>query len=75
MQDHLAVRLKPDEIDRIKAVQGELSTEWHPATISDALRALILAGLAVYEAKRKARDTPPPNPRRARSGKRRKRTE
>ncbi len=48
---HVAVRVDADVEARIEAVRVTLSTEWRPATQSDALRALLLAGLKALEKK------------------------
>ena len=48
-KDHVAVRLEHEVIARIDALAGPLSTEWHKATRSDALRAVILRGIARME--------------------------
>jgi len=46
---HTAIRLDPETAERIDALTPSLSTPWHKATRSDALRALIIAGLDVLE--------------------------
>jgi len=40
-----AVRLPPDIVERIDALRPCFSTEWHEATRTDVLRALILTKL------------------------------
>jgi hypothetical protein len=47
--NHVAVRLDADTVARVDALAPTLSTAWHTATRSDALRYLILEGLAVVE--------------------------
>jgi hypothetical protein len=64
IKDHLSVRLKEEEIARVDAVKASLSSDWHPATRSDALRALILAGLEVYEQRKQNPADTPTDPRR-----------
>jgi hypothetical protein len=48
-KDHVAVRLDPPTLERLDVLREVLSTEWHEATQSDALRAVILSGLKVLE--------------------------
>lgn len=48
-KDHVAVRLDAATLERVDVVREILSTDWHEATQSDALRALILTGLKVME--------------------------
>ena len=48
-REQIAVRLLPEEIERVEALRARLSTPWHEATRSDALRAVILRGLAAME--------------------------
>jgi hypothetical protein len=47
--DHLAVRLAPEIMARIDALLSFYSEPWHAATRSDAVRAVILAGLPLEE--------------------------
>jgi hypothetical protein len=49
---HVAVRLDEETIARIDALVPGLSSAWHTAKRSDALRAVILAGLDTIEAQR-----------------------
>jgi hypothetical protein len=48
-KDHVAVRLDPPTLERLEVVREVLSTEWHQATQSDVLRAVILSGLKLLE--------------------------
>jgi hypothetical protein len=48
-KDHVAVRLDPPTLDRLDVLRVVLSTDWHEATQSDVLRAVILSGLKVLE--------------------------
>lgn len=48
-KDHVAVRLDPSTLERLETLREVLTTEWHEATQSDALRAVILTGLKVLE--------------------------
>jgi hypothetical protein len=48
-KDHVAVRLDPPTLERLELVREVLSTEWHQATQSDVLRAVILSGLKLLE--------------------------
>jgi hypothetical protein len=48
---HVAVRLDPETVARVDALLPGLSSPWHVAKRSDALRALILAGLDTVEAR------------------------
>lgn len=48
-KDHVAVRLDPPTLDRLDVLREVLSTEWHEATQSDVLRAVILTGLKILE--------------------------
>ena len=67
-KDHVAVRLDPATLDRVDIMREVLSTDWHEATQSDALRALILSGLKLLEKEhatriaevKKRRDASPP---------------
>jgi hypothetical protein len=47
---HVAVRLDEATVTRVDALCPSLSTSWHQASRSDALRAIILAGLPIVEA-------------------------
>jgi hypothetical protein len=46
---HVAVRLDEETLARIDALRSKLSTEWHEATRSDALRLLLVDALARLE--------------------------
>jgi hypothetical protein len=48
-KEHVAVRLAPDLVVKIDALTKELSTEWHKAKRSDALRLVIIRGLKAHE--------------------------
>jgi len=48
-KDHVAVRLEPEEIARLKALIPRLSEPWRTATISDVMRAALLKGVVVLE--------------------------
>ena len=48
-KDHVAVRLDDATLSRVDALKDVLTTEWHEATRSDILRALILIGLERFE--------------------------
>src|SRR3954470_12718088 len=48
-KDHVAVRLDPPTLERLDVLREVLSTDWHEATQSDVLRAVILAGLKLLE--------------------------
>ena len=48
-KDHVAVRLDPPTLERLDVLRGVLSTDWHEATQSDVLRAVILSGLKMLE--------------------------
>src|SRR5262249_4129822 len=48
-KDHVAVRLDPTTLDRLDILREVLSTDWHEATQSDVLRAVILNGLKQLE--------------------------
>jgi hypothetical protein len=48
-KDHVAVRLDPPTLERLDILREVLSTDWHEATQSDVLRAVILTGLKVLE--------------------------
>jgi hypothetical protein len=48
-KDHVAVRLDPPTLERLDILREVLSTEWHEATQSDVLRAVILGGLKQLE--------------------------
>jgi hypothetical protein len=47
--NHVSVRLDVDTMERVDALGPVFSTEWHVATRSDILRALILDALERYE--------------------------
>jgi hypothetical protein len=47
---HIAVRIDTETVARVDALVPGLSSAWHRAKRSDALRYLILAGLAAVEA-------------------------
>jgi hypothetical protein len=61
-KEHIAVRLEPEFAAKIDAVVQELSTEWHQAKRSDALRMLLAKGLRTYEAEKAARPEDGPAP-------------
>ena len=44
-KDHVAVRLDPPTLERLDILREVLSTDWHEATQSDVLRAVIFSGL------------------------------
>jgi hypothetical protein len=48
-KDHVAVRLDPPTLERLDLLREVLSTDWHEATQSDVLRAVILSGLKQLE--------------------------
>jgi hypothetical protein len=48
-KDHVAVRLDPLTLERLDTLREVLSTDWHEATQSDVLRAVILSGLKLLE--------------------------
>ena len=48
-KDHVAVRLDPPTLERLDILREVLSTDWHEATQSDVLRAVILSGLKLLE--------------------------
>jgi hypothetical protein len=48
-KDHVAVRLDPPTLERLDLLREVLSTDWHEATQSDVLRAVILSGLKLLE--------------------------
>lgn len=48
-KDHVAVRLDPPTLERLDLLREVLSTDWHEATQSDVLRAVILSGLKLME--------------------------
>jgi|HubBroStandDraft_2_1064218.scaffolds.fasta_scaffold793416_2 hypothetical protein len=49
MTNHVSVRLDVETMARVDALAPAFSTEWHAATRSDILRALILDSLERYE--------------------------
>lgn len=61
-EKHVAVRLDAETLARVDALVPGLSTPWHNAKRSDALRMLILEGLDANEA-RSPRKRPTPKPR------------
>jgi len=74
-KDHVAVRLDPPTLERLDLLREVLSTDWHEATQSDVLRAVILSGLKLLEKehaprvadarKKRDGDKPPPAPEKA----------
>jgi hypothetical protein len=46
----VAVRLDPEQVTQVDALIPVLSTPWHPATRSDALRAVVIHGLKTLPA-------------------------
>jgi hypothetical protein len=49
---HVAVRLAPELVARIDALGASLySAEWRAATRSDSIKALVLVGLSIEEAR------------------------
>jgi hypothetical protein len=48
-KDHVAVRLDPPTLERLDLLREVLTTDWHEATQSDVLRAVILTGLKLLE--------------------------
>ena len=52
---HVSVRLQRPIIDRVDALIPAISTPWCTATRSDALRAVIVEGLEVLEARHAAK--------------------
>ena len=48
-KDHVAVRLDPPTLERLDMLREVLSTDWHEATQSDVLRAVIFSGLKLLE--------------------------
>ncbi len=48
-EEHIVLRCNADELAQIDAFAVAASTRWHRMTRSDALRALIRAGLALKE--------------------------
>lgn len=74
-KDHVAVRLDPPTLERLDLLREVLSTDWHEATQSDVLRAVILSGLKLLEKehapkvteirKRRDGDKPAPAPEKA----------
>jgi hypothetical protein len=56
-KDHVAVRLDPPTLERLDVLREVLSTDWHEATQSDVLRAVILSGLKLLEKEHAARLT------------------
>ena len=72
-KDHVAVRLDLPTLERLDLLREVLSTDWHEATQSDVLRAVILNGLKQLEKEhaprvaeaRKRRDASPAAPEKA----------
>ncbi len=54
-KDHVAVRLDPPTLERLDILREVLSTDWHEATQSDVLRAVILSGLKMLEKEQASR--------------------
>ena len=52
---HVSVRLQQPILDRVDALIPSLSTPWHAVNRSDVLRALIVEGLGVFEARHAAK--------------------
>jgi hypothetical protein len=48
-KDHVAARLEPELVGKVDAAVVELTTAWHEANRSDALRMLIIKGLHPYK--------------------------
>src|ERR1700749_952892 len=48
-KDHVTVPLDPPTLERLDLLREILSTDWHEATQSDVLRAVILSGLKLLE--------------------------
>lgn len=46
---HTTVRLDKKTLERIEALRKLLSTDWHTATMTDILRAMIRVGLDIIE--------------------------
>jgi hypothetical protein len=64
---HVSVRLDPEILARVDALAPAFSTEWHAATRSDIVRALILDALPRFEKGGPAQPSGPEGkPRRAR---------
>jgi hypothetical protein len=55
---HIAVRLNSDTVARVDALVPGLSSAWHKAKRSDAIRYLILAGLAAVEGQAERKGKP-----------------
>jgi hypothetical protein len=66
LSKHVGVRLSDDLLARVDALGPGLSTPWYRASRSDILRAVIVAGLPVLEARTPA----PSKPATKRGGKR-----
>jgi hypothetical protein len=47
---HVAVRLDPEHVAQLDTLIPAISTPWHRATRSDALRALVIRGLKTLPA-------------------------
>ncbi|MFT3764771.1 MAG: hypothetical protein QM820_04535 [Minicystis sp.] len=54
LEKHVAVRLDAETIARLDALIPAMSTEWRTAKRSDALRKVILSGLAAIEKQQRA---------------------
>ena len=59
---HIAVSLELDLVAKIDAVVRELSTQWHQANRSDALRMLLAKGFRAYESEKAATPKGAPDP-------------
>jgi hypothetical protein len=57
---HVAVRVDDDMLAEVDALIPTLSTSWHRATRSDALRLLVIEGLAALRRKRSKPAGAPP---------------
>lgn len=79
-KDHVAVRLDPPTLERLDMLREVLSTDWHEATQSDVLRAVILTGLKLLEKehgpkladakkRRESGEKPSPSPKRTKKAK------
>ena len=62
---HVAVRFDAAMLTRIDGIVGALTTPWHRATRSDAIRALVVEALPILEA-RHPQPAPAPKPARKR---------
>jgi metal-responsive CopG/Arc/MetJ family transcriptional regulator len=59
-KDHVAVRLEQKLVQEIDAVIEDLTTDWHTANRSDALRMIIIEGLQAYRQKKGPKGHPAP---------------